>query len=176
MPKNIKIAIIVIVLILISSFIQNSYDRSKTMFNQSKSFELNYANIERSQVVTWDTYYLNFTEQSENVKLSKEGFIELAQIVMSARKDGQNLAWKWVQENQNIPFEEFTYFYKQLSAFISQRFNENLTIENKKLDLVQQQNLLIQTFPNNIYNWFLNIKPLQYKVGFVSEDTKQKFK
>jgi hypothetical protein len=175
MPKNIKIAIFVIVLLITSSLIQNCYQNSKTMFNQSKTLELEYVNIENSQIVTWDSYYLNFQEQNENVKLSKEGFIELTQIVMSSRKDGQNLAWKWVQENQNIPFEEFTHFYKQLSGFISQRFDENLAIENRKLDIVQQQNLLISTFPNNVYNWFLKIKPLNYKVGFISEQTKQKF-
>jgi hypothetical protein len=176
MPKNIKIAILVVVLLITSSLIQNCYQNSKAMFNQSKTLELEYVSIENSQIVTWDSYYLNFQEQNENVKLTKEGFIELAQIVMSSRKDGQNLAWKWVQENQNIPFEEFTYFYKQLSGFISQRFNENLAIENRKLAIVQQQNLLISTFPNTMYNWFLNIKPLKYKVGFISEQTKQKFK
>lgn len=27
------------------------------------------------------------------------------------RKDGENVTWKWVQENQQIPFEEFTILY-----------------------------------------------------------------
>jgi len=81
---------------------------------------------------------------------------------MSARKDGNNIAWKWVQENQNIPFEEFTIFYKQLSSFISQKFNENLAIERQKQAIIQKHNLLISTFPNNMYNKWLNIPVLVY--------------
>ena len=175
MPKNIKIAITVLVIILVSSLIDQVYTKSKLMYNESKSLQLELNNINQSQIITWDSYYLNFQEQSENVSISKEGFIELANIVMSARKDGQSVAWKWVQENTQIPFEEFTYFYKQLSSFIAVKYEENRKIENQKLAIVQKQNLLIQTFPNNVYNWFLKIKPLQYKVGFVSEETKKRF-
>jgi RNA:NAD 2'-phosphotransferase (TPT1/KptA family) len=106
MPKNIKIASLVVILLLTTGLVSTVYNNSKNLYNSSKHMELQYKNIEQSQIVKWDNYYLNFKEQSENVKLTKEGFIELAQIVMSSRKDGQNLAWKWVQENQNIPFED----------------------------------------------------------------------
>ena len=176
MTKNIKIAIGVVVTLLLLSTITGVYNTSKDLYNKSKQLELSYNKIEQQQIVTWDSYYLNFKEQSENVKINKEGFMELATIVMYARKDGQNVAWKWVQENTQIPFEEFTVFYKQLSGFISVKYTENLNIENQKLTIVQEQNLLISTFPNNIYSSFLNINKLNYKVGFLSQDTKNKFK
>jgi hypothetical protein len=94
---------------------------------------------------------------------------------MSNRKDGENLSWKWTQENTNIPFEEFTHFYKQLSSFISQRYSENLVIEREKLNVVEEQNLILNTFPNNLFNNFLKIELLSYTEGFISEETKNKF-
>ena len=76
--------------------------------------------MKRKQITNWDGYYNIFIDKSKNANINKETFIEVTNIVMSARKDSQNLAWKWNQENQNIPFEEFTYFYKELSSFISE--------------------------------------------------------
>jgi hypothetical protein len=95
---------------------------------------------------------------------------------MSNRKDGQNLAWKWSQENQQIPYEEFTVFYKELSSFISERYFDNMKIEREKQALVQSHSKLLQIFPNNLYNKIIHIQPLKYKQGFVSNKTKQLFK
>ena len=94
---------------------------------------------------------------------------------MSNRKDGQNLAWKWVKENQQIDYKEFTKFYTDLSNFTSERYKENNSLERRKQQIVKEQNVLISTFPGVIYNYFLKFDPLEYKAGFITQETKTLF-
>ena len=37
-------------------------------------------------------------------------------------------------------------------------------------------NIVITTFPGNVYNHFLKIQPLSYKAGFINNEVKQLFK
>ncbi len=175
MPKNIKIAITIVITLLILSTITGWFTSGKNLFNKCKQLEFKLRKIEKDQIATWDAHYLNFVDQKENTNISKEAFLQVTNIIMSNRKDGENLSWKWTQENTNIPFEEFTHFYKQLSSFISQRYSENLVIEREKLNVVEEQNLILNTFPNNLFNNFLKIELLSYTEGFISEETKNKF-
>lgn len=48
-------------------------------------------------------------------------------------------------------------------------------IERKKQSIAQAHNKTLETFPGIIYNYFLNIKPLEYKKGFVTKETKALF-
>ena len=130
----------------------------------------------QEQITNYDGYYLAFTEKQQNADVSKEVFLKVTGIIMENRKDGEGVAWKWLQENQQIPYHEFTYFYKELSSFISARYADNMKIERDKQDLARQHNTLLVTFPNTLYNRFLNIQPLKYKFGYVSEATRHKFK
>lgn len=51
-----------------------------------------------------------------------------------------------------------------------------MRIEQEKQEIVEQHNLMLSTFPNNIYNKVLNVTPLEYKQGYVTEETKSNFK
>ncbi len=176
MPKNIKIAIALIVLFILTSTLLSWFKTGKDLYNNSTLLEYKYANIEKDQIATWDAHYLNFIDQNKNAEINKETFLQVTQIIMSNRKDGQNLAWKWTQENTQIPYEQFVDFYKQISSFISQRYSENLRIEREKLAIVEQQNIMLKTFPNNVFNYFINIKPLIYNFGTISDSSKNLFK
>lgn len=63
------------------------------------------------------------------------------------RKDGENVTWKWVQENQQIPFEEFTKFYTQLNEFIISKRNEYYNIEVECQKIAYENNKLLDIFP-----------------------------
>ena len=44
------------------------------------------------------------------------------------------------------------------------------------MSIVQQQNSMLDSFPNNIYNKVLDIKKLNYSPGFTSSRTETVFK
>ena len=64
MPKNIKIAITIILILLISKGITSIYTKSTNIYNLTTSYKLELTQIEQNQSSTWDAYYLNFIEQN----------------------------------------------------------------------------------------------------------------
>ncbi len=176
LPVQIKIVLLILFLVISAKTIDSIVNPGIKLYNTSKEIELKYNEISQTQITNYDGYYLAFTAKQENANINKETFIKVTEIIMSNRKDSQNLAWKWSQENQQIPYEEFTSFYKELSSFISERYFNNMEIEREKQSLVQSHSKLLQTFPNNLYNKFIHIHPLTYKQGFVTNKTKQLFK
>ena len=76
-----------------------------------------------------------------------------------------------MQENQQIPYSEFVKFYADLSNFIETQREDYYQIEVACQKIVYAQNTLIDTFPNNLYNRVLDIKPLQFQYGVLSDST-----
>ena len=145
------------------------------MYNTSKKLNYAYDKVVSKQITNYDGYYQAFSDKMINANINKETFIEVTNIIMSNRKDGEGVAWKWVTENQQIPYSEFSYFYKELSLFINSRYGDNMKIEEEKQEIVREHNLLLESFPNNYYNVILKIKFLKYKAGYITSATKEKF-
>lgn len=175
MPKQIKIIIGLIILLFIYSFVKMLYNTTTSFYNTEKSYQLEYKQVEQDQLTTFDNNYLIFKEKSNIAELNKETFITVTEIIMLNRKDGQNIAWKWVHENQQFDYNEFTKFYSDLSNFTSERYKENNSMERRKQEMAKQHNFLIQTFPGVIYNQFFKFNQLEYKEGFVTDETKALF-
>ena len=176
LPLSIKIFIAVVSALIIISIVSNTIGSAIKIYNSCVDYKSQYDAAVQNQIATYSNNYLIFTEKTNITNVNKETFITVTNIIMSARKDGMNLAWKWNQENQQIPYEEFTSFYKDLSNFTSLRFNENNNIEREKQSIVRNHNIVITTFPGNIYNHFLKIQPLKYKAGFIDSETSKLFK
>ena len=175
MPKSIKIAITILILGIVYSLCKNVYTSFTGFYNQTVGYSMQNTALEQGQVTSFDNYYLVFQQKSNITTMSKDVFVEITKIIMTNRKDGQNLSWKWVQENQQIPYTEFTCFYKELSAFITEQYAVNSKIELQKQQVVKEHNTLIKTFPGVIYNYFIGVEPLVYKEGFISEQSKKLF-
>lgn len=176
LPIQFKILIYGVISILVLSVFSKIYTSSVNLFNTTKELELSYNKITQEQISNYDGYYLAFIDKQDITNINKETFIEVTNIIMSNRKDGQSVAWKWTQENQQIPYNEFTIFYKELFNFVSERYEDNMRIERSKQTIVQKHNLLLEQYPNNIINIILDINHLVYKVGYISNNTKNKFK
>lgn len=177
LPLTIKALILVVILGVLFSYGRSVYSTSVGLFNQTKEISLEYDKTKQLQITSYDADYLNFIDQQENANINKETFIEVTNIIMANRRDGANLSWKWVQENQQIPYSEFTQFYKNLSAFISTRYANNANIESTKQELVRKHNTLLKLYPNNLINeWILEVPDLVYEQGYVSDATKARFK
>lgn len=172
--KKIQIFIIsVVVLVLLTD---SCYNRYKNLYNGSLNYTTEYKRLCQGQVTTFDGYYLEYIDQKENASVNKEIFIEVSNIIMQNKKDGEQLAWKWVRETYNIPFEEFTIFYKNLSNFIAERYASMRDFEAKKQAVVKDHNYMINSFPNNVMNYFVGRDELEYSPGFVTDTTKNLFK
>lgn len=176
LPIQIRIIVIVVIALIAFEWIAHIFNSNVSLFNTTKTLQAEYVRKVQQQVSNYDGYYLAFIDKQENAGISKETFVEVTNIIMQSRKDGQGVAWKWVHENQNIPYEKFTSFYHELSAFISERYADNMQIEREKQDIVRQHNLLLMTFPNSFYNHFMHIQPLVYTPGYISDFTRSRFK
>lgn len=175
LPTSIKIFIGIFSIGILLSVATGIYTGFTSIYNQTISYELEYTECVQNQVTSYDNDYLAFKEKSNIAEMNKETFIIVTEIIMTGRKDGQSVAWKWVHENQNIPYEEFTSFYRDLSSFTAMRFEKNAGIEKKKQEIAKNHNKLIATFPGILYNCILNRTELKYKEGFVSNETKMLF-
>lgn len=177
LPIHIKIVLSIIVIAILYKGVVSIVNPGIDLYNNTKKLELAYNKETQTQITNYDGYYLAFMDKQKNADfVTKEVFITVTTIIMENRRDGDNVAWKWLQENQQIPYSEFTVFYKELSAFISSRYADNMAIERRKQEIVEQHNMLISTFPNTFYNKFIGIKPLTYKFGYISNMTKERFK
>lgn len=172
---KLKIVAFVLILIVLSNVFTTIYSGSKNLYNTSIVYNGEYIQARDEQVALFDAKYLAFQSKTDLASINKETFITVTQIIMSNRKDGENLSWKWVSENQQIPYSEFTVFYKELTAFVTEQYESLLSIEKRKQSIVAQHNIMIKTYPNNIYNWFIKIKPIEYSFGYISDSTKSKF-
>ena len=149
-PTHIKIIIVLVMITFLLNLVSKSYDKVENIYNTTTTLKQEYNAVSQKQVTNYDGYYEMFVDKYEISTLNEETFLHTTEIIMNNRRDGQNVAWKWVSENQQIPYEEFTIFYKNLTDFV--------------------------LFPNNLINKVLRISPLVYKSGNITNTTKNKFK
>lgn len=146
------------------------------VYNKSKMFQNEYKQKEQERIVFYDNLWKTYTEKGKIADVNKETFIEVTRIIMESRQDGLNTAWKWVQENQPIPYEEFSAFYLDLSTFVEKERKAYFEIEKQCQIIAQKNNNLLDTFPNNVYNkFFLNCERINFEYGFISDNTEEVF-
>lgn len=172
LPVQIKLLLIAVVLLILYSVASRVYKGTTSFYNTSKNYEFTYVQLTQQQITTFDNNYLIFKDKCTIAELNKETFVVVTQIIFENRADGMNVAWKWMQENQQVPYTEFTKFYSDLSAFVRERYDENNAIELQKQNIAKNQNQLLATFPGVIYNYFLKMPKLTYTEGFITEDTR----
>lgn len=176
LPLHIKILVAFIIILTTYSAIKNVYKSATTFYNSVKTYEFTYSQFVQEQITVFDNNYLIFKDKTNITNLNKETFVLVTQIIFENRADGENVAWKWLHENQQIDYTEFTKFYSDLSAFTRERFSENSAIEQRKQSICKSHNLLISTFPGIIFNYFFKFDELQYKEGFITPETEALFK
>jgi hypothetical protein len=143
----------------------------------NKSVDYNYVYVQKVQSKSgfYDNMWKSYLQIDKNTNINKDVFIEVSKIIMENRKDGENVTWKWVQENQQIPFDEFTKFYTQLNEFIISKRNEYYNIEVECQKIAYENNKLLDIFPNNIYNKILKCKHIDFEYSFSSDKTNNVF-
>lgn len=75
----------------------------------------------------FDKLWKVYLQKYEICELNKNTFLEVTSMIME--HDGAQVTWKWLQENQNIPYSEFTKFYSDLSGFVNGQREEYYKLE-----------------------------------------------
>jgi len=146
------------------------------MYNTSKMYHNDYIQKTQEKAGFYDKMWKTYYTKDKITNINKETFLQVTKIIMENRADGQSITWKWVHENQQIPYEEFTKFYADLSAFIEAQREGYFGIEKACQDIASKHNTLLDTFPNNIYNKMLNCERIKFEYGFTSDQTEEVFR
>jgi hypothetical protein len=170
------IAIIIFVLFQIFKFGKTIYNQSVFMYNTSKLYHNTYQQKVEEKMGFYDKLWKTYLQKEKITNINKETFIQVTKLIMENRRDGQQLTWKWLQENQQIPYEQFTVFYADLSDFITSQREGYFSIEKACQVIANKNNTLLDTFPNNIYNRFLKQDKIKFEYGFLSDSTNNVFK
>lgn len=123
----------------------------------------------------YDKMYKTYSQKKEISFINFDEFKEIATVIMDNKKDGAALSWKWLSEQKLIDFQEFTSFWKDLSDFIELQREGYYALETECQQLGNANNILLSTFPNNVYNFFLHRPYAQYHYGFTSDNTERVF-
>ena len=173
---NLKYIGIAVLISLFCIGIKNPFRPAITMYNRNISYVNSFEKIQQERKMFYDKMWKTYLTKNTICELNRETFIKVTSIIMQGRSDGQNISWKIVHENQNIPYNEFTTFYADLSNFVTSQREEYYKLETQAMSIVQQQNSMLDSFPNNVYNRVLDIKKLKYNPGFTSPKTEEVFK
>ena len=142
------------------------------IYNTSKVLHNDYQQKQEERVVFYDNLWKTYQEKEGIAEINEEAFHEITQIIMENRKDGENTAWKWTQENQQISYEEFTKFYMDLTSFVERERKGYVEIEKQCQIIARRNNTLLDTFPNNVYNRiFIKCDRINFEPGFTSNYT-----
>jgi hypothetical protein len=144
---------------------------SAKMYNTSKLLHNAYTQKVEEKAGFYDKLWKTYLQKEKITNVNKETFILVTKIIMENRSDGQNVTWKWLQENQQIPYSEFTKFYADLSDFITTQREGYFNIEKECQLIANRNNTLLDTFPNNIYNKVIGCQRIKFEYGLLSDST-----
>lgn len=165
-----------IILLIIYFSIKPFIGEMISMYNTSKNYQHAYTQKVQEKAGFYDKMWKTYLQKDKITNVNRETFILVTQIIMENRADGKNITWKWVQENQQTPYSEFTKFYADLSEFITSQREDYFQIEKACQVIAQQNNLLLDTFPNNFYNRMLKCPKIEFEYGMLSDSTRNIFK
>lgn len=170
------IGILIIFLFQLLKFGNAVYTQSVFLYNTSKKYHNTYQQKVEEKQGFYDKLWKTYLQKEKITNVNKETFIQVTKIIMENRRDGQNVTWKWLQENQNIPYSEFTAFYGDLSNFITKQREGYFDIEKACQTIANKNNTMLDTFPNNLYNRVLKLQRIKFEYGFLSDSTTNVFK
>lgn len=154
---------------------KNIVSTSIEIYNSNIEYVNQYEQKSTERKGYYDKLWKIYLQKSQITELNKDVFIQVTKSIMEGRSDGSQVAWKWVKENQQIPYNEFTKFYSDLSTFIASQREGYFDLEKQCMEIAKKNNTMLSTFPNNLYNKFLNCEKIKFNYGFTSSKTKTTF-
>lgn len=174
--KYIGLIITILVCLFLYKFISPVISNTIGLYNQSIVYQNNYKQKTDEKLGFYDKLWKVYLQKNQIATLNRDAFLEVTKLIMEGRADGSNVAWKWVQENQQIPYAEFTKFYSDLSDFVFSQREAYFKIEQECMAIANANNTMLDTFPNNMYNKIVNCKRIEFEYSFTSAKTKEVFR
>jgi len=145
------------------------------MFNTSKIYHNTYQQKVEEKLGFYDKLWKTYQTKAEITKMNQDMFLQVTKIIMANVADGENLSWKWVSRYPDIDYNQFSEFYADLSAYIAKQREGYFSIEKACQLIANQNNTMLDTFPNNIYNRMLKLDRIKFEYGFLSDSTNNVF-
>lgn len=169
--KTFKYHIIIGFIIGVLFCVLSGYQTLKQFNNKNVIYVNEYKQLQNKRDSFYDMLWNTFDTKSKVSGISKDVFIDITKVIMDSRKDGVNVTWKWLQENQNIDYNEYTKFYVDLSNYIESKRNEMYQIDLEVQTLVKNQNNFVMSWPNKfVNNYFFSYPELTFE-KFKNEKT-----
>jgi hypothetical protein len=170
------LAIALIVVVNITKFGKTIYKQSVFMYNTSKKYQNTYQQKVEEKLGFYDKLWKTYQTKAQIANMNKDVFIEVTKIIMANVADGENLSWKWISKYPDIDYNQFTAFYADLSNYITKQREGYFSIEKVCQLIANQNNTMLDTFPNNIYNRALKLPKIKFEYGFLSDSTNNVFR
>lgn len=159
---------LILLIILATSFVSFS--------NTEISLRNNFEQKTKERVAFYDKMAKTFSQKSQITVKNDSSFRKNIDIIMSGRKDSEQVMFKWIKEvNPNAEYKEVSALYKDLSRSIEAQREGFFNQEKVLQDLVNQHTNHLQLFPNSFYNIFFGRELLKYEV-IQSDLTRDVFK
>ena len=168
-------SILILAIFVLYNIIKPFITDSVAIYNKSVQYQNLYQQKNDEKLGFYDKLWKVYLQKNQIAELNKDVFIEVTKIIMQGRADGDQVAWKWVQENQQIPYAEFTKFYSDLSEFVFSQREAYFNVEKECMLIANQNNTMLDTFPNNIYNKILKCERIKFNYSFTSKKSKEVF-
>lgn len=112
----------------------------------------------------YDKMWKTLSQKSQITLRNDSSFRQNVNIIMSGRRDAQNVVFKWITEsNPNANFEQVSLLYQDLSRSVEAQREGFFTQEKVLQDIKLQHDNLLTTFPGSIILSILGRKHLIYK-------------
>lgn len=157
----IKLSLIGLVIIFLITIFSSFISFSNTEIELRNTFDQKFT----ERTAFYDKMSKIFNQKSQIAVKNDSSFRKNIDIIMSGRKDSQQIMFKWITEtNPNANYSEVAALYKDLSRAIEAQREGFFNQEKVLQDIVRQHKNHIQKFPNSFYNIFFDRKVLEYKV------------
>lgn len=155
--------------------INNVFNGVTNVYNTSVVYNNEYKSNQQGLKTFYDNMWKTYS-MKDGIKIdNKETFLQVANLVMDARKDGEQLASKLLVENQSVPFDQFSLFYADLSRFIESNRSVIQKYEERAQNIAMKHNTFLETYPNLIYNLISQRPLIKYQSAFSSPTTEKVF-
>lgn len=169
------LTVLVIFLLTTFKFGKTIFKQSVFIFNTSKIYQNTYQQKVEEKLGFYDKLWKTYQTKAEITNMNQEMFLQVTKIIMANVADGENLSWKWVSKYPDIDYSQFTAFYADLSGYIEKQREGYFNIEKACQLIANQNNTMLDTFPNNIYNRVLKLERIKFEYGFLSDSTNNVF-
>jgi hypothetical protein len=173
--RAIWLVVLLFLFIQIFKFGHVIYKQSVFLYNTSKKYHNTYQQRVEEKLGFYDKLWKTYQTKAQIANMNKDVFLKVTNVIMNNVADGQNLSWKWVSRYPDIDYNQFSAFYADLSSYIEKEREGYFSIEKVCQTISQQNNTMLDTFPNNIYNRYLKLDRIKFQYGFLSDSTNHVF-